>query len=78
MSLVVASVTPTKEVPMDAASENKDSMTIGRAQGILMQRLSIRADSALQYLRSVATNNGQELADVAADIIRTRAPSDHD
>ena len=46
--------------------------TIGQAQGILMERLDIDAAQAFDYLRRVSSTTNRKLADVAAEIARTR------
>ena len=53
--------------------------TIGRAQGILMQRLGLRAESALQYLTSIATDSDRALVDVAREVVRSaHSSAEHD
>ena len=45
--------------------------TIGQAQGILMERLSISSDSAFTYLRRVSSQSNTKLILIAADIVQT-------
>lgn len=45
---------------------------IGQAQGILMERLDVDAAQAFDYLRRVSSTSNRKLADVAAEIARTR------
>lgn len=46
--------------------------TIGQAQGILMERLGVGADQALDYLRRISSHTNRKLVDVAAEIAHTR------
>jgi GAF domain-containing protein len=46
---------------------------IGQAEGILMERFGLTADRAFEYLRRVSQTNHVKLADVAAEIVETRA-----
>jgi AmiR/NasT family two-component response regulator len=46
---------------------------IGQAQGILMQQLSIDADTAFEYLKRVSMHSNRKLIDIAVDVVRTRA-----
>ena len=45
---------------------------IGRAQGILMERFGLDADTAFDLLKSLSTNNNRKLREIA-DLIVTRA-----
>ncbi|WP_210503955.1 GAF and ANTAR domain-containing protein [Nocardioides xinjiangensis] len=45
---------------------------IGRAQGILMERLDMTEDQSFDYLRRVSSNANRKLVDVASEIVRTR------
>lgn len=45
---------------------------IGRAQGILMERLDMTEDQSFDYLRRVSSNANRKLVDVAEEIVRTR------
>lgn len=45
---------------------------IGQAEGILMARLDIDADHAMDYLRRVSSCSNRKLADIAAEIAETR------
>lgn len=45
--------------------------TIGQAQGILMERLSIDAETAFEYLKRVSSHTNRKLIDVAAEIAHT-------
>lgn len=47
-------------------------LVIGRAQGMLMERLGIDADQAMGYLRRTSNDLNRKLVLVAADIVRTR------
>ncbi|MCW2735532.1 GAF and ANTAR domain-containing protein [Nocardioides sp.] len=47
-------------------------ITIGRAEGVLMERLDIDADQSFDYLRRVSMNTNRKLVEVAHDIARTR------
>jgi hypothetical protein len=49
---------------------------IGQAQGILMERFDLSADQAFAYLRRLSSDRERKLADVAADIARTRQVPD--
>jgi GAF domain-containing protein len=46
---------------------------IGQAEGILMERFGLTADRAFEYLRRISQSNHTKLADVAAEIVATRA-----
>jgi AmiR/NasT family two-component response regulator len=45
--------------------------TIGQAQGILMARLSIDADTAFEYLERVSSHANRKLIDIAAEVTQT-------
>lgn len=45
---------------------------IGRAEGILMERLGIDSCQALEYLRRVSSHTNRRLVDIAAEIADTR------
>ena len=47
-------------------------LIIGRAQGVLMERLDIDADQAFDYLRRVSSHSNRKLVDIADEIARTR------
>lgn len=47
-------------------------ITIGRAEGVLMERLDIDADQSFDYLRRVSMDTNRKLIEVADDIARTR------
>ena len=47
-------------------------LVIGRAEGILMERLDITADQAFDYLRRISSHGNRKLVAVASDIARTR------
>ena len=47
-------------------------ITIGRAEGILMERLGIDADQSFDYLRRVSMDTNRKLVEVADEIARTR------
>jgi GAF domain-containing protein len=47
-------------------------VTIGQAQGVLMERLDITADQAFDYLRRVSSHTNRKLVDIAARIAATR------
>lgn len=47
-------------------------VVIGRAEGILMERLDISADQAFEFLRRVSSQTNVKLVDVAEKIARTR------
>ena len=52
-------------------------LVIGRAEGILMERLDITADQAFDYLRRISSDTNRKLVAIASDIARTRTlPSD--
>ena len=53
-------------------------LVIGQAQGILMERLSISADQAFDYLRRASNDLNRKLVSVASDIARTRKLPDLD
>ena len=55
---------------LGVAIDNRN--TIGQAQGILMERLQINADQALDYLRRASSYTNRKLVDVAAEIASTR------
>jgi hypothetical protein len=46
--------------------------SIGQAQGILMERLGISADQAFDFLRRISSDSNRKLAEVAAELVRTR------
>jgi AmiR/NasT family two-component response regulator len=56
----------------------KSRATIGRAEGIVMERLDIGAAHAWQYLRWMSLDSTRTLADVAADIVATCTPPTDD
>jgi AmiR/NasT family two-component response regulator len=45
---------------------------IGQAQGVLMERFDMTADQSFDYLRRISSNTNMKLANVAAEIARTR------
>jgi GAF domain-containing protein len=47
-------------------------LVIGRAEGILMERLDVSADQAFDYLRRISSQTNRKLVTVASDIARTR------
>ncbi len=47
--------------------------TIEQAKGMLMLRLQVDEDKAFEYLRTLSNTTNRKLADVAADVVRTRA-----
>ncbi|WP_374455696.1 GAF and ANTAR domain-containing protein [Nocardioides sp.] len=47
-------------------------LVIGRAEGILMERLGISEDQALDYLRRVSSHTNRKLVAVCEEIVRTR------
>jgi GAF domain-containing protein len=47
-------------------------LVIGRAEGILMERLDVNADQAFDYLRRISSQTNRKLVAVASDIARTR------
>ena len=47
--------------------------TIGQAQGILMERLGIDADTAFEYLQRVSMHENRKLFVLAVDIVDTVA-----
>lgn len=47
-------------------------LVIGRAEGILMERLDVSADQAFDYLRRISSQTNRKLVAVASDIARTR------
>ena len=52
--------------------------TIGRAEGILMERLGISADQSFDYLRRVSSTTNRKLVEVANEIASTgRLPDVH-
>ena len=53
-------------------------LVIGRAEGILMERLDITADQAFDYLRRISSHTNRKLVAVASDIARTRTLPDTD
>lgn len=52
-------------------------LVIGRAEGILMERLAITADQAFDYLRRTSNDLNRKLVTVASDIARTKELPDH-
>ncbi|WP_210649047.1 GAF and ANTAR domain-containing protein [Nocardioides sp. SYSU D00065] len=55
---------------LGAALHNR--ITIGQAEGILMERLDISVDQAFDYLRRASMHLNRKVVDVAADIASTR------
>jgi GAF domain-containing protein len=55
---------------LEMAKENR--LTIGQAQGILMERLDLDADQAFDYLRRVSSHSNRKLVDIADELLRTR------
>lgn len=51
-------------------------LVIGRAEGILMERLDVTADQAFDYLRRVSSTTNRKLVAVASEIARTRTLPD--
>jgi AmiR/NasT family two-component response regulator len=49
---------------------------IGQAQGVLMARLDIDADTAFDYLKRVSSHTNTKLIVIAEEISRTRALPD--
>jgi transcriptional regulator with GAF, ATPase, and Fis domain len=47
-------------------------IVIGRAEGILMERLNISEDQAFDFLRRVSSQTNRKLVEVAEEIARTR------
>jgi len=47
-------------------------LTIGRAEGILMERLQMSAEQAFDYLRRVSSHTNRKLAVIADEIVSTR------
>jgi len=47
-------------------------LVIGQAQGMLMERLGIDADQAIDYLKRVSSQRNQKVFVIAEDIVRTR------
>ena len=45
---------------------------IGQAQGILMERMRVDADTAFQYLCRVSSHTNRKLIDIAVEIAQTR------
>ena len=45
---------------------------IGQAQGIVMERLTVDAETAFAYLRRVSMTSNRKLADLAEEMVRTR------
>jgi len=45
---------------------------IGQAQGILMERFDLTADTAFEVLRRISQDSNTKLLDVAADLVRVR------
>lgn len=45
---------------------------IGQAQGILMVRLDIDADTAFKYLKRVSSHTNRRLLDIAVEVAQTR------
>jgi len=60
---------PSKE-PLLGSPDRRDQ--IYQAQGMLMVELGISLEEALARMRALAFSSGQELADVAADIVARR------
>ena len=50
----------------------RSRITIGRAEGILMERLDMGPDQAFDYLRRASMHLNRKVIDVAADIAETR------
>jgi len=48
---------------------------IGQAQGVLMERYSLQPEQAFAYLRRVSQHQNRKLAEVAAELVRTRTLS---
>ena len=46
--------------------------TIGQAQGILMERLGVDADTAFEYLKRVSMDSNRKLVEIADQIAQTR------
>lgn len=50
----------------------KNRLTIGQAQGIVMERLQVTADQAFEYLRRVSSHSNRKIIDIAGDIAANR------
>lgn len=46
---------------------------IEQAKGMLMIRLQVDENTAFEYLRTLSNTTNRKLAEVAADVVRTRA-----
>ncbi len=67
------SVIVSAERQIDQLGRALDSRTIiGRAEGILMERLGMSADQSFDYLRRVSSTTNRKLVDVATEIAQTR------
>ena len=47
-------------------------LVIGQAQGMLMERLGIDSDQAIDYLKRMSSHRNQKVFVIAEDIVRTR------
>jgi AmiR/NasT family two-component response regulator len=65
------------ELENDQLRTALDGRTVnGQAQGILMERLAIDADTAFEYLRRVSMHTNTKVTEIAEEIVRTRALPD--
>jgi GAF domain-containing protein len=67
------SVIVSAERQIDQLGVAMDNRTvIGRAEGIVMERLGVTADQSFDYLRRVSSHTNRKLVDVATEIAHTR------
>jgi AmiR/NasT family two-component response regulator len=55
--------------------EDHDAITIGRAQGILMESRNTDADEAMQYMLGIASNTDRSVSAVAEELVRAWTPA---
>lgn len=76
-SVVAVSLTAEREIDhLNLGMHNR--LTIGQAQGIVMERLDVTAERAFDYLRRVSSFTNRKVIDLAGDIVATRRLPDID
>lgn len=60
-------------VEIDQLQQALDSrLVIGRAEGIMLERLGVEPDRAIEYLKRVSSVTNRKVVDIAAEIVETK------